>query len=62
MFAQKLHSAYILNLVSFHVVLFFPLAFTPCKAEQPLQVMQLQEKEAQKDYSIHEISYERTYS
>ena len=24
----------------------------PCKAEQPLQGMELQEKEAQKDYSI----------
>ena len=25
------------------------LGFTPCKAEQPLQGMELQEKEAQKD-------------
>ena len=60
MFAQKLHSAYNLNLVSFHVVLFFPLGFTPSKAEQPLQVMELLEKEAQNDYSIHEIFFERT--
>ena len=29
--------------------LFFKLGFTPCKAEQSLQVMELQEKEAQKD-------------
>ena len=30
--------------------LFFKkLEFTPCKAEQPLQGMELQEKEAQKD-------------
>ena len=28
---------------------FFKLGFTPCKAEQPLQDMELQEKEAQKD-------------
>ena len=40
--------------------LFFQLGFTPCKAEQPLQGMELPEKEAQKDYSIHEISLERT--
>ena len=29
-------------------VFFFQLGFTPCKAEQPLQGMELQEKEAQK--------------
>ena len=28
---------------------FFKLEFTPCKAEQPLQGMELQEKEIQKD-------------
>ena len=28
---------------------FFKLGFTPCKAEQPLQGMELQEKEVQKD-------------
>ena len=28
---------------------FFLMGFTPCKAEQPLQGMELQEKEAQKD-------------
>ena len=31
-------------------VRFFYLGFTSCKAEQPLQDMELQEKEAQKDY------------
>ena len=31
------------------------------KAEQPLQDMELQEKEAQKDQSIQEISLERAY-
>ena len=29
--------------------LFFKLGFTQCKAEQPLQGMELQEKETQKD-------------
>ena len=43
-------------------VFFYNLGFTPCKAEQPLQGMELQEKEAQKDYSIQEICLERTYS
>ena len=34
----------------FHLVFFFfKLGFTPCKAEQPLQGMKLQEKETQKD-------------
>ena len=28
---------------------FFQLGFTPCKADQPLLGMKLQEKEAQKD-------------
>ena len=44
------------------IFLFFKLGFTPCKAEQPLRGMELQEKEAQKDYSIQEICLERTYS
>ena len=29
-------------------LIFFLLVFTPCKAEQPLRGMELQEKEAQK--------------
>ena len=41
---------------------FLKLGFTPSKAEQPLQGMELQVKEAQKDYNIQEISLERTYS
>ena len=32
------------------------------KVEQPLSGMELQENEAQKDYSIQEICLERTYS
>ena len=35
--------------------------FTPCKAEQPLQGMELQEKKAQKDYSTQEICLKITY-
>ena len=31
------------------------LGYTPCKSEQPLQGVELQEKEAQKDYSVQEI-------
>ena len=34
------------------------MGFTPCKAEQPLGGMKLQEKEAQKDYGIQEICLE----
>ena len=34
--------------------------FTPCKAEQPLQGMEFQEKEAQKDIGIQEICLERS--
>ena len=43
-------------------ILFLKLGFTPCKAEQPLQGMEIQEKEAQKDYTIQEIYLERTCS
>ena len=32
----------------FSQVIFFLLVFTPCKAEQPLRGMELQEKEVQK--------------
>ena len=42
--------------------IFFLLGFTPCKAEQALQGMELQEKEAQKDWSMQEISLEITYT
>ena len=34
---------------SIHCPFFFLLGFTPCKAEEPLQGMELQEKETQKD-------------
>ena len=42
--------------------IFFKLGFTPCKAEQPLRGIELQEKDAQKDESIQEICLEITYS
>ena len=45
-----------------NILFFFLLGFTPCKTKQPLQCMELQEKEVQKDYSIQEIYLERTYS
>ena len=41
---------------------FFKLGFTPCKAEQPLQGMELQEKKHKKGYRIQKICLERTYS
>ena len=34
----------------------------PCKAEQPLRGMELQEKKHKKDYRIQKICLERTYS
>ena len=37
---------------------FYYLGFTPCKAEQPLRGMELQEKEAQKDQSTQEFYLE----
>ena len=50
-------------LSQFQLTFFFlKLGFTPCNAEQPLQGMELQEKEPQKDYRIQEISLEWTYS
>ena len=42
--------------------IFFKSGFTPYKAEQPPQGMKLQQKEAQKNQSILEIFWERTYS
>ena len=46
----------------FFFFFFFKSGFTSCKAEQPLQGMELKEKETQKDLSKHEICLERTYS
>ena len=42
--------------------IFLKLRFTLYKAEQPLRGMELQENEAQKDYSMQEICLERTCS
>ena len=43
---------------------FFKLGFTPCKTEEPLQGMELQEKKKKhkKDYRLQKIYLERTYS
>ena len=38
------------------IKLFFKLGFTPCKAEQPIRDMELQEKEVQKDYIAYRKS------
>ena len=46
----------------FSLLFFFLLRFTPGKTEQTLRGMELQEKEAQKDYSMQEIFLERIYS
>ena len=52
----------VFKLTVFFFYFFFKLGFTPCKVEQPLQGIELQEKETQKDESIQEICLERTYS
>ena len=41
---------------------FFLIGIHSMQSEQPLPGMELQEKEAQKDQRIQEISLERTYS
>ena len=52
--------------VSFPIIvslyIFFKLGFTPCKAEQPLRGMELQEKKRKKDYRVQKICLERTCS
>ena len=40
----------------------FLIGFIPCKAEQPLRGMELQEMKHKKDYGIQKIYLERTYS
>ena len=50
-----------INYLDYTRVLNF-LLFFPCKAEQPLQGMELQEKGAQKHKSIQKFSLQRTYS
>ena len=41
---------------------FFKFGFTPCKAEQPLRGMQLEEKKHKKDYRKQKICFKRTCS
>ena len=53
---------YVNTSLSKHQFGFFKnLGFTPYKAEQPLQRMELQQKDAQKYCSIQEICLKRTY-
>ena len=40
---------------TYHFLFFFKLGFTPCKAEQPLRGMELQEKKHKKDYKKQKI-------
>ena len=47
---------------SISIFYFFNWDSTPCKAEQPLRGMELQEKKHKKDYRIQKICLERTYS
>ena len=44
------------------LIFFLKIGFTPCKAEQPLRGIELQEKKHKKDYIIQKICLERTYS
>ena len=52
----------IMNFVWYLFFFVFKLGFTPCKAEQPLRGMELQEKKHEKDCRIQKICLERTYS
>ena len=61
-FIYSCHIGQFINFTYRCLLISFLLGFTPCKAKQPLQGMELQEKEAQKDESIQEISLEKTYS
>ena len=54
-YISSLISKYISNLQYKMKHIFKKLGLTPCKAEQPLQAMELQEKVAQKYESIQEI-------
>ena len=53
---------FLMLLLSLQCFWFFIKWDSPCKAEQSLQGMELQEKEAQKRQSIQEICLERTHS
>ena len=58
-----LHSSWTQTILAGKSIRFvFKLGFTPCKAEQRLRGMELQEKKTEKDCSIQEICLERTYS
>ena len=48
--------------LNFFLFFISKLGFTPCKAEQPLQGKELQEKKRKKKYRIQKICLERTYS
>ena len=55
-------SLFVIVLLDLFFFLFFLLGFTSCKVEQPLQGMELQEKNHKKDYKIQKICLERIYN
>ena len=61
-YPNSIRGKMILDLSKQLFFIFSKLGFTPCKAEQPLRNMELQEKESQKDQNIQEICLKRTYS
>ena len=53
-YSKPIKSYFLLNII------FFYLKFTPCKDEQPIRDIELQEKEAEKGLNIQEIYLQRT--
>ena len=52
----------VLHILSYIYTFFFFFNFTPCKANQPLRGMELQERKHTEDYRIQKICLERTCS
>ena len=62
-YSQLRHvSSFILDQYLIVVTFFKNIRFNPCKTEEPLPGMELQEKEAQKDLRIQNTSLERIHS
>ena len=62
-YSQLRHvSSFILDQYLIAVTFFKNIRFNPCKAEEPLPGMELQEKEAQKDLRIQNTYLERIHS
>ena len=52
-YSKLIKSYFLLNII------FFYLKFTPCKDEQPIRDIELQEKETEKGLNIQEIYLQR---